>query len=158
MQEPAVTTATASCASGQTLVSGGYAFLSALSGQGNSPTYREFAASPSKWSVTSVFENLPGKLAAVAYCERGVHVNVRSHSSPIASSAATGSATASCYKGETLLSGGYTTTPTPDYDNKTGPDLFYGASYRSGLRSWTASAINYSVVSGKITAFAYCEK
>ena len=38
-----------------------------------------------------------------------------------------------------------------------GPDFFYYASRRSGTRAWTASAANYSPMSGKLTAFAYCQ-
>jgi hypothetical protein len=149
------TTATASCASRQTLVSGGYAFLPGLH-ESNSPTYRDFAASARTWSVMSVFNQTPARLAAFAYCARGVVVKVRSNSSLSVLTGAHGSATASCHAGETLLSGGYTTTPTPDWHNHTGPDFFYGDSYRSGARSWTASAHNFSHVAGKITAFAYC--
>lgn len=69
-----------------------------------------------------------------------------------------GSATATCPKGETLLSGGYETSPKPDYYNEEGPDPFYNSSCRSGADSWTASAFNCSNVSGKITAYAHCEK
>jgi hypothetical protein len=148
------TTANASCASGQTLVAGGYAFLPGLR-ESNSPTYRDYASAHT-WSVMSVFAGGTGKLAAFAYCARGVVVKVRSNSSPSIPTGGDGSATASCHSGETLLSGGYTTTPTPDWHNMTGPDFFYGDSYRSGQRSWTARAHNYSNVAGQITAFAYC--
>jgi hypothetical protein len=98
---------------------------------------------------------------ALTYCARGVTVKVRSSSTSIVAQGSvepgTGSATASCHKGETLLAGGYTTTPTPDYFDMTGPDLFYNASHRTAVRSWTASASNYSAAAGKLTAFAYCE-
>jgi hypothetical protein len=104
----------------------------------------------------SVFDTPPGNLVAFAYCARRVTAKVRSSSSPIAAGAPKGSATARCHKGETLLSGGYTTTPTPDFANKTGPDFFYSASYRSGKRAWTARVINFSAVSGRLTTFAYC--
>jgi hypothetical protein len=151
------TTVMARCASGEALVSGGYAFLSPQSSQGNSPTYRDYAASAGAWKVTSAFENIPAKLAAFAYCQRGVNVKVRSSSSAPIPTGGDGSTTASCHTGETLLAGGYTTTPKPDWENNVGPDLFYNASYRSGARSWTASAHNFSDVSGTITAFAYCK-
>jgi hypothetical protein len=154
---PINTTATAHCASGQTLVSGGYAFLSPAATQGNSPTYRDFAATARKWRVMAAIENIPAKLEAFAYCEKSVVVKVRSNASDPIPDDGTGAATARCHRGETLLSGGYTTTPTPDWDNNAGPDIFYDASFRSGTRAWTARGHNYSGVAGKITAFAYCE-
>jgi hypothetical protein len=149
------TTATAHCPPGQRLVSGGYAFLG--SDLGNSPTFRDFAATASKWRVMAAFDTTPAKLEAFAYCEQGVVVKVRSNTSDPIPDDGTGSATAHCHTGETLLSGGYRTTPTPDWNNNAGPDLFYDASFRSGTRAWTARAHNYSGVAGKITAFAYCE-
>ena len=104
----------------------------------------------------SAFENVPAKLAAFAYCQRGVTIKTRSSTSDPIAPDSDGSATASCHKGETLLSGGYTTTPKPDWENNTGPDIFYAASYRSGARSWTARGTNFGQ-SGEITAFAYCK-
>jgi hypothetical protein len=154
---PTNTTATAQCASGQTVVSGGYAFLSPASSQGNSPTYRDFAATARKWRVMAAFQTTPANLEAFAYCEQGVTVKVRSKMSDPIPTDSSGSATAQCHTGETLLGGGYTTTPTPDWNNAAGPDLFYDASYKSGARSWTAHAHNYSSVDGQITAFAYCK-
>jgi hypothetical protein len=106
--------------------------------------------------VTSAFES-PGSLEAFAYCERGVVIKVRSSTSAPIPDGGDSSATARCHKGETLLSGGYTTKPKPDWFNTFGPDFFYNASYRSGKHSWIASAHNYSNVAGTITAFAYCE-
>jgi hypothetical protein len=149
------TVATARCKSGEKLVAGGYQFQPAT-GEHTSPTYRDYA-SKGGWSVMSVFNVVPAKLAAYAYCERGVVVKVRSRSSASIPTSHSGSATATCHKGETLLSGGYTTTPTPDYFDVSGPDVFYRDSYRSGPRSWTAAAHNVSNASGKITAFAYCK-
>lgn len=157
---PSNSVATATCASGQALISGGWTYSPSTVGE-NSPTYRNYAKSASKWTVMSAIElevTPAANLTAFAYCGRKVVVKVRSASSAIAdgtTSATMGSATVSCHRGEMLLAGGYTTTPTPDWDN-TGPDLFYSASYRSGRRSWTASASNYGGV-GTITAFAYCE-
>jgi hypothetical protein len=151
------TTATARCASAETVVSGGYVMSPTSATGANSPTYRDYASSARKWKVTSAFEN-PGSLEAFAYCERGVVIKVRSSTSaPIPPDNGDGSATARCHKGETLLSGGYTTKPKPDWENTFGPDFFYNSSYRSGKRSWTASAHNYSNVAGTITAFAYCK-
>jgi hypothetical protein len=104
----------------------------------------------------AIFTYTPAKLAVFAYCGRGVIVKVRSSSSGLIPYNGKGSATARCRKRETLLGGGFTTTPTPDPLNSSGPDLSYSGSYRSGARSWTARAKNYSSASGKVTAFAYC--
>jgi hypothetical protein len=155
---PPNTTAAARCASGQTLVSGGYGFLATSpSTQNGSTAYGDYAASSRGWKLTAAFESVPVTLAVFAYCQPGVNVKVRSKSGAPIPADGDGSASASCHKGETLLAGGYTTTPKPDWNNSSGPDLFYNASYRSGSRSWTARAHNFSNVSGSITAFAYCE-
>lgn len=155
---PPSTTVTARCASGEMLVSGGYAFLATPSStQDGSATFKDYAASARKWKVTVAFDDVPADIQAFAYCQRGVDVKVRSKSSDPIPDNGGGSVTAACHEGETLLAGGYTTTPKPDWENAAGPDLFYYASHRSGSRSWTASAHNYSSVAGSITAFAYCE-
>lgn len=157
---PANTVVAARCPSGAALVAGGYEYVSANS-ESDSPTYRDYATTTRTWGVMAAIAITPAELAVFAYCERGVVVNVRSGSSGSIPGMSGGSATASCDKGETLLAGGYTTNPLPDWNNTIGPDLFYSASYRSGVRSWTASAYNFSNVNsmtaGTITAFAYCE-
>ena len=149
------TVATARCASGQKVLSGGYSLLAPQPNEENSPVYRDYAASARKWRVMSAFLGVPGQLEAFAYCSPGVTVKVRSGSTVLAAHTS-GSATARCHRGETLLAGGYTTTPTPDWHNATGPDFFYSGSHRAGGRSWTASATNYSNVAGTLTVFAYC--
>jgi hypothetical protein len=149
---PPNTTETEHCAPGQTLVSGGYQL--SPDNEFNSPTYSDYVHAGG-WTVTSALA-IPGGLGVLANCMPARVIKVRSASSASITHKGSGSATASCHKGETLLSGGYTTTPTPDYANTAGPDLFYSASYRSGVRSWTASAHNFSHMAGKITAFAYC--
>ena len=149
------TTVTAACASGQTLVSGGYALSPSTP---FSPTFTD-AASAHRWKVTLVDRGAeggtPATLAAFAYCMRGVKVKVRSSTGSTPANR-TGSATATCHRKEALLAGGYNTTPKPDYLESTGPNSFYSASYRSAKRSWTAIAHNNSTVPGKITAYAYC--
>src|SRR5581483_3989501 len=155
--EGANVTATAACGSGQKLVSGGYMFLSMPITQGNSPVFRDFG-SAGKWTVMAAFDNTPAKLAGIAYCARGVSIKVRSSQSASIHPNHSGSATVGCKPGETLLAGGYTTTPKPDWENMNGPDLFYSTSYRSSTRSWTSRAHNFSNESGKITVFAYCSK
>jgi hypothetical protein len=152
---PRNTVARAHCASGQTLVAGGYAFLGTPSALGNSPTFKNYVVA-SKWTVMAAFDTIPANLMAFAYCQKDVTVTVRSATSAPIHRPHDGSATASCRKGETLLSGGYTTVPRPDWGNVKGPDFFYFASYRSGSRSWTASAHNYGKP-GMIKVFAYCQ-
>ncbi|HEY3944804.1 MAG TPA: hypothetical protein VGL78_06235 [Solirubrobacteraceae bacterium] len=154
------TTASARCASGERVASGGYVMGPPSATDANSPNYKNYATSAGRWTVMSVFAQPPGNLVAFVYCTRGVSVKVRSSSKSIPakvmSNPGAGSTTARCHRGETLLSGGYTTTPKPDWMNATGPDFFYNASHRSGQRAWTARSINFSAVSGKLTAFAYC--
>jgi hypothetical protein len=67
LREKANTTATARCASGETLVSGEYAFVPS-SGQSTTTSFRDYAASASKWTAMAVFLTRPAKLAAFAYC------------------------------------------------------------------------------------------
>jgi hypothetical protein len=141
------TIATARCTSGQKVVSGGYVMNPPSATNANSPNFRDYAAGPGKWTAMSAFDSPPGNLLAFAYCTRGATVKVRSSSTSIAAKAPppskhprVGSATARCHKGETLLAGGYTTTPKPDWKDTNGPDFFYNTSRRSGTRAWTASA------------------
>lgn len=156
-QPPAKTTATATCSSGYTLFSGGFEFLNGPS-EADSSTYRDYSPSAGSWTVMSVFSSAQdsARLGATAYCGQGLAVKKRSSTSEPIAAGGGASATASCDKGETLLSGGFTTTPTPDWNNESGPDTYFKASYRSAARSWTVAAHNYSAVAGAIRAFAYC--
>ena len=142
--------------SGERVVSGGYVMSPPSADAANSPNFRNYAVGAGKWSVMSAFDTPPGNLVAFAYCQRGVVVKVRSASSASIPDDGNGSATASCHKGETLLSGGYTTTPKPDFEEHDRPGLFLLRLVSVGRASWTASAHNYSNIAGKITAFAYC--
>lgn len=152
---PANTTLTASCTSGYTLFSGGFLFYGNASSEANSSTYRNDSPSAGKWTVMAAFSSTPAHLGSEAYCGQGLTVSTHTASKAIAARAAA-SATASCPTGETLLSGGFTTTPTPDWDKSGGPDTYFSASYRSAERSWTVTAHNYSSVAGTITASAIC--
>ncbi len=149
------TVAMARCGSGERLVSGGFAF-SPSSNENDSTTYRNYAANAKKWTVMSAFDTTPGTLFAFAYCGKGVVVKVRSDTSKSIPDSGHATATASCHQGESLLGGGYTTTPTPDYANTTGPDVYFSRAFRSGTRSWTVTAKNYSHHTGKVSAYAYC--
>ncbi len=148
----------ARCDANKSLVSGGYETVDADPGTHDLVAFKSRRTGDRTWKVT-VFNDsdTPSKLKVFAYCKRDVDVKVRSNSDPIASDQSD-SATARCHRGESLLSGGYTTTPKSDYANTTGPDLFYTGSYKSGRRAWTAAAHNYSDVAGRITTFVYCKQ
>lgn len=156
-QAPTTTTATASCPSDEVILSGGFAFQHASLSEFNSSTYQDYSPDIRHWTVTSAFATVPARLATFAYCGRGLRVVARSSTVP-SPSHTKASATASCLTGETLLSGGFTTDPTPDWNNTTGPDTYFAASYRSAVRSWTVADDNYSDAPGTLTAFAYCAK
>lgn len=157
-QPPANTTAIATCPSGYKRFSGGFEFLNGPPSEANSSTYRDYSPSATSWTVMSVFSSAQdsARLGAVVYCGQGLTVNARASASTHIAAGGGASATASCQTGETLLSGGFTTTPTPDWNNQSGPDTYFTASYRSAARSWTVTAHNYSAVAGAIKAFAYC--
>jgi hypothetical protein len=130
--------AAARCDGGR-VASGGYVMSPSPATDANSPNYRDYATSAGKWTVMSVFADPPGNLVAFAYCTQHVRVKVRSRSRSIPAEVMQvpgfGSATARCHKGETLLSGGYTSTPTPDWENMSGPDSFTTARVgREGVR------------------------
>jgi hypothetical protein len=109
-----------------------------------------------RWVVTAVHDDPDGqsKIKAFAYCAR-VQSRSRSRSVDIEDNADE-DRTAACKPGEELLGGGYTTRPRPDWDNNDGPDNFYFASYRDGVRQWLAGAHNHSSVGGEIVTTAIC--
>jgi hypothetical protein len=147
----------AKCGKKEAAVAGGYTLVTD-DGGGNSPVFIARKARKRAWSVSAFADDPPGSLTTFVYCRKGAKVKVRSAQSDPIDDEEPGSATAKCHRGETLLSGGYTTTPESDFNNTTGPDFFYYVSSRSGPRSWTAAAHNYSDVAGQITTFAYCQK
>lgn len=150
-------TVAAHCDANESLVSGGYETVDADPGTHDLVAFKSRRAGDRRWKVT-VFNDsdTASKLRVFAYCKRDVDVKVRSKSDPIGANQS-GSVTARCHRGEGLLSGGYITTPKSDYNNTTGPDLFYTRSYRSGRRAWTAAAHNYSNIAGRITTSVHCK-
>jgi hypothetical protein len=148
----------AHCGANKSLVSGGYETVDADPGTHDLVAFKSRRTGGRRWKVT-VFNDsdTPSRLRVFAYCKRDVDVKERSNGDPIGPDQS-GSATARCHRGEALLSGGYTTTPKSDYQNTTGPDLFYTGSYRSGRRAWTAAAHNYSDIAGRIKTFVYCKQ
>jgi hypothetical protein len=110
-----------------------------------------------KWSVTA-FNDSGGeardRIKAFAYCLRGPRRIVTGRA-PIAAGG-NGDPDATCLPGTQLLGGGFTTSPKSDFDNETGPDLFYAASTRTDPTEWSVFAHNYSDVGGTTTAIAVC--
>jgi hypothetical protein len=150
---------TATCPRGRTLVSGGHETVDPGLAPANDLTaFTSHRLAPRGWE-TEVVNNHPAAstLNVFAYCQRRGKVKERAASVPISANS-NGSATATCHADEEVISGGYATSPATDWFNASGPDLFYGQSYRSARRSWTASAHNYSNVGGTLTALAYCGK
>jgi hypothetical protein len=148
------TSVDATCPSGTRVVSGGYRMANP-GGQSNSPIYSTFASGQRKWSILALLSDVPNSLKAFAYCADAPPVTIRT-ATGAAPSNDSGTATVSCKSGEELLSGGYETTPTPDWHNTDGPDTFIHSSSRSGVRAWTVSAFNYSSVAGQLVAYAIC--
>ena len=144
---------TAKCGQNESVVSGGYELKPRES---NSPVFKSRRGDVRSWSVMAVFDTVPADLEVFAYCQRHADVTVRSATGASIGDEEVGSATAHCHRGEQLLSGGYSIRPTPDWNNATGPDPFFYQSAKVGKRGWMASAHNYSAVSGKIVAYAYC--
>ncbi len=154
--EPTNTDSGASCPSGTTLVSGGYR-MSDPSSRGNAPIYSSFPASGKKWSIVGLLDS-PGTLKSFAYCAKdAVDVRMRTSKATSPGGDEDVTVTAKCHSGEELLSGGFHTTPEPDWDNSAGPDTFFSDSYSSTAGAWTVSAIDYSsFVGGHVTAYAVC--
>ena len=148
----------AKCDRGESVVSGGFRLIDTPPGDlDNNPVFKSRRTGKRTWGVSAFVDEPPAKVKAFAYCTRHLDVKVRSNQSDPIPTEGASDATASCHRSETLLSGGYTTTPKSDFSNDTGPDFFYFRSLRSGSRSWTATAHNYSDIAGQITTFAYCK-
>lgn len=151
-------TVAAHCDANESLVSGGYETVNADPGIHDLVAFKSRRTGDRTWKVT-VFNDsdTASTLKVFAYCKRDVDVKARSKQSEQIPLDQPGLASARCHRDEALLSGGYITTPKPDYQNTTGPDLFYTGSYKSGRRAWTAAAHNYSDAPGRITTFVYCK-
>ena len=138
-------------------MAGGWAFAPADAGATNQPVFKSRPKGTDKWTVTA-FNDQTGpareEITAFAYCLRGPR-RVRTESTPIAASG-NGDPDAECAPGTELLGGGFSTSPKSDFDNATGPDLFYAASTRTDPTTWSVFARNYSSVAGTVTAIATC--
>jgi hypothetical protein len=153
------TNVSARCASNEHLVSGGFQIIDKASQLGNSPVFKSRPAGKSErtWGVSAFIDNPPAKVRAYAYCQRHIDVKVRSLETSAITQGSTGAGFAECAKGETLLSGGYSTAPESDFDNADGPDFFYFASRRMDPDEWWARLHNYGQA-GQLTVSALCKR
>lgn len=147
------TPASARCPRGKRAIAGGFKFSTLV---GNSPVFRSRPTDSRTWSVLALSEDEASKLKALAYCvpDRG-GVSTRKDSTQVGT-IESGSVEPKCRSGETLLSGGWTVSPRPDWQNESGPDTFFYSAYPAAQRRFVASAINFSDVAGKITGLAIC--
>ena len=155
-------TATARCPQGQKAVSGGVdnPDFGTDGGAGFFP-YVSKKSGGRGWTVSvELFRPAPATLTAFVHCREGEGVKTRSVSATVpASGSFTGTATAKCKPGETLISGGYSTTSPENAGGGGSPDLWYYSSHKAGRRGWTVSAFdNGGAAGGTFTALAYCEK
>lgn len=147
------TKAVARCPGQKTAVAGGWRFGL----NSNSPVFASSGSGGRAWTVKGFSDDGPDDdLKAFAYCLGRGGVKVRSAKSDPIPEDADGQATARCKPGEELLGGGHSTSPKSDFFNDEGPDLFYSRTLRVKSRAWRASAHNYSIVAGRITAKAVC--
>ncbi len=151
--------ATAKCARGSRAVSGGFQFSKTI---GNSPIYRSKPAGKRGWQVLGVADVFPAnalRLKVIAYClEDAGQLVRRTDTEPAPDSADTYTTVATCRAGEELLSGGWTQTPRPDFDNALGPDIFFGLAHPRSRNKFAAGGPNFSAVAGQVGAIAICAK
>jgi hypothetical protein len=154
-------TATARCPSGQEAISGGLdnPGFTRDGGAGFFP-YVSKKSGSREWRVSvELFRPAPATLRAFVYCRAGRAVKTRSASATVPSTGSqAATATAECKHGETLISGGYSTTSLEFPGGVSGPDLWYYSSHKAGRRGWTVSAFdNGGAAGGRFEALAYCE-
>lgn len=152
------TNASASCPDGKQAVAGGYEILKPKNDKHEAVIFDSYRKGSRKWKVSGFNEtDKKAKLRSVAYCLGGSPVDVATAESPEIGPGGANGTSAECIPGDDPLGGGYKTSPKPDYNNLTGPDLFFNeSSLDAGLASWTAAAHNYSTFPGTIKVFAYC--
>ena len=147
------TAASAKCPSEKRVISGGFEFSTLVS---NSPVFRSRPTDQRSWSVLALSEDSDSKLKVLAYCvpDRG-GISTRKDSTQIGANQVR-TVEPKCKSSETMLSGGWTVSPRPDWDNEDGPDTFFSSAYPAAQQSFVATAINFSAVAGRISGFAIC--
>jgi len=147
------TAASAKCPREKRVISGGFKFSTLVS---NSPVFRSRPTDKRSWSVLALSEESDSKLKVLAYCvpDRG-GVSTRKDSTQVGPSEV-GTVEPKCKSSETMLSGGWTVSPRPDWNNEDGPDTFFSSAYPAAQQSFVATAINFSDVAGRISGYAIC--
>ena len=144
--------ATARCERGATAIAGGWSFTSVYS---NQTAFTSYGAGGRAWRVFGG-SGESARITAYAYCLRSDRIEARTRTGESIGAGASDGVTTNCRTGEELLGGGFMTQPAPDWDNATGPDLFFNESRREGARAWTSTAHNYSAVAGRIKLAVLC--
>jgi hypothetical protein len=148
------------CKRGEKVVSGGYEIPDFEVVNGNYEfegyAYASRKLGGRKWTVSALnYGEEPVTLDAFAYCREAGGVKAESETATI-EEAAVGAATASCERGQRVISGGFENTnfgPTG-----TDPQVVPLSSAKTGQRSWTAAGWNEGGGAGTFTVYAYCEK
>jgi len=143
-------TAVATCPSGNRLIAGGFQRTNFVSTGGNYVTESR-AISDRSWQVSgSAFGTFGGELTAIVYCLRSAKPLVSEVSSdsdlPLLQSGT--ATTPACAPGTTMVSGGFTTSPS-------GPALVSSANF-NGDGSWSATAFNLFGPVATVGARGYC--
>jgi hypothetical protein len=143
-------TATATCPRGTRLFSGGFQRTNFITVGGNYATESR-AVSNRSWQVSgSAFGAFGGELTAIVYCLRSRRPLVREFSGQAALSlrqSATAT-TPSCPPGSSLVSGGFSTSPS-------GPAMVSSAHFNPE-GTWSSTAFNQFGPAATVSAHGYC--
>jgi hypothetical protein len=151
-------TATAACPAGRKAVAGGFTTIQAGGGFSPFVTDSLMTSDQRGWTV-SAFTNGAGRgVTAIAYC-RKVPKRIVDETAVVfepAGDNAASSVVATCTGKRKLLSGGFSGDRGPGLTDFAQP----GASYETGPKSWTYTAISSGPASATrtLTAHAYCTK
>jgi hypothetical protein len=145
-------TVTATCPTGQFLVSGGFQRTNFRSDGGDYITESRMASKKS-WTVTgSAYGDGQGELTAIAYCARMSKpklTQVSSSPAPIAASQLASTTTPSCPKGRRLVAGGFS-------NGGGSPNAFFAEGTINQNNSFTARSYGFFGPASNLTAYGYC--
>lgn len=150
-------TATATCPAGRKAVAGGFTTIRASGGFSPFVTDSLMTSDQRGWTVSGFSNGVGRGVTAIAYCRKVPKriVDVTAVSLEPGVDSAASSVVASCTGKRKLLSGGFSADRGPAPTNFAEP----GASYASGPKSWTYTAISSGPVATRtLTAHAYCTK